>query len=91
MSERFKKSTAVAAIVRVPRSQLALIEDRHEEIRRDEHESSLEPRRCDTNDREGVLVEPHRAAHNVPIVLKTAMPVCVGKHHVGSAVGAVLI
>jgi hypothetical protein len=36
-------------------------------------------------------VEPNNAAHHGAIVLKMAMPICVGEHDIGRAVWAVLI
>ena len=36
-------------------------------------------------------VEPNNAAHHAAIVLKMAVPICVGEHDIGCAVWAMLI
>src|SRR5271170_6350389 len=68
-----------------------MVHDGHEDIRSEKQDSPLEPWRCHAKDGEWMPVEPNNAAHHGAIVLKMAVPICVGEHDIGRAVWAVLI
>src|SRR6516165_5059888 len=68
-----------------------MVHDGHEDIRSEKQDRPLEPWRRHADDGEGMAVEPNNAAHHVAIILKMAVPKCVGEHDKGRAVWAVLI
>src|SRR6202041_2022399 len=51
----------------------------------------LESGRRHAKDGEWMLVEPNNTAHHAAIILKMAMPICVGEHDIRRAVWAMLI
>ena len=79
------------ARVQARRAHLLLVDDGHKEIRREEHDRSLEPRRRHADDSERVLIELNGAAHYAWIVVEPAVPIRIGEHNIRSAVGAVLV
>ena len=88
----------ISNIQRIPRAfkylvagQLLLVHDGHKEIRSEKQDGPLEPWRRHAKDGEWMLVEPNNAAHHAAIVLKMAVPICVGEHDIRSAVWAMLI
>src|SRR5216684_5031710 len=68
-----------------------MVHDGHEDIRSEKQDSPLEPWRRHAKDGEWMPVEPNNAAHHAAIILKMAVPICVGEHDIGRAVWAVLI
>src|ERR1700677_1027571 len=68
-----------------------MVHDGQEDIRSEKRDGPLEPWRRHAKDGEWMLVEPNNAAHHGAIVVKMAMPICVGEYDIGRAVWAVLI
>src|SRR3984957_19051184 len=68
-----------------------MVHDGHENIRSEKQDGPLEPRRRHTKNGDGMLVEPNHAAYHAAIILKMAVPICVGEHDIGRAVWAMLI
>src|SRR6516164_5622115 len=68
-----------------------MVHDGHEDIRSKKQDGPLEPWRRHAKDGEWMPVEPNNAAHHAAIVLKMAVPICVGEHDIGRAVWAMLI
>ena len=68
-----------------------MVHDGHEDIRSEKQDGPLEPWRRHAKDGEWMPVEPNNAAHHAAIVLKMAVPICVGEHDIGRAVWAMLI
>src|SRR5215469_17850993 len=68
-----------------------MVHDGHEDIRSEKQDRPLEPWRRHAKDGEWMPVEPNNAAHHAAIILKMAVPICVGEHDKGRAVWAVLI
>src|SRR6516164_7348756 len=68
-----------------------MVHDGHEDIRSEKQDGPLEPWRRHAKDGEWMPVEPNNAAHHPAIILKMAVPICVGEHDKGGAVWAVLI
>src|ERR1035438_6100718 len=68
-----------------------MVHDGHEDIRSEKQDGPLEPWRRHAKDGEWMPVEPNNAAHHAAIVLKMALPICVGEHDIGRAVWAMLI
>src|SRR5579864_6254543 len=91
MPQRHKEEAVSARIQQIDTFQLLLVNGRGPKVRQDELESSLELRRRDTKNGEGMLVQSNRAAHHPGIVLKVSMPICVAENQIWSAVGTVLV
>src|SRR5947209_2004488 len=70
---------------------LVLVDEGHKEIGSDKQQRPLEARRRYPNDREGMFVQPNRAAHHTSIVLETAVPISVSEHDIWGAVRTMLI
>src|SRR5580704_18462128 len=68
-----------------------MVHDGHEDIRNEKQDGPLEPWRRHAKDGEWMPVEPNNAAHHGAIVLKMAVPICVGEHDIWRAVWAMHI
>src|SRR5580704_4814991 len=68
-----------------------MVHDGHEDIRSEKQDGPLEPRRRHAKNGDWMLVEPNNAAHHAAIILKMAVPICVGEYDIRRAVWAVLI
>src|SRR2546423_13559466 len=60
-----------------------LVSHGHEEIGRENHYSSVEPRRRYTNHGVGMFVDLKNAANHAAVILKMGVPIRVGKDHGG--------
>src|SRR5579863_2293906 len=81
MSECLEHPAGIGAILRISLTQFFLIDDRHEEIRGNEHQGSLKPGRGNPHDGVWMLVELNRSPHYVLIVLKSCVPIRVSQHN----------
>src|SRR5271157_2929086 len=70
---------------------LFLVDHWRPEIGRVEQQGSLEFRRRYTEDGKWMLVQLNDTADHTAIILKMAVPICVGEHDIRSAVGTMLI
>ena len=70
---------------------LRLHHDRHPHIERNPDHRSLECRRHDPDDRQGVTVDRDRPAHDRRIAGVTTMPQAVADHHDGTAIGHAVV
>src|SRR5580692_10955820 len=68
-----------------------MVHHRQEDIWSEKQDGPLEPSRRHAKDSECLLVESNNAPHDGAIILKMAVPICVGEHDIGRAVGAMLI
>ena len=91
MSEYFKNPASITAIVWIASAHFFLIDNRQEEIGRDEKQGSLEPGWRYADDCVWMLVDLNGAAHCGSITLETGVPIRVCEHDVGHAVRPVLI
>src|ERR1700676_1029576 len=92
MSERLKNPMGVPARAEdgVP-GHLLFIDDRDKEIGRDKYQSPVEIGRRYTDNGKRMLIELDNLAYHAAVILKTAVPVGVGKDNIRSAIAAVLI
>src|SRR6202041_2602848 len=68
-----------------------MVHHRQEDIWSEKQDGPLEPWRRHANDSECLPVEANNATHHGAIVLKMAVPICVGEHDIRRAVWAMLI
>src|ERR1700751_500784 len=68
-----------------------MVHHRQEDLGGEKQDGPLEPWRRHAKDSECLPVEANNAAHHGAIVLKMAVPICVGEHDIGRAVWAMLI
>src|SRR5215469_14735407 len=73
------------------RVHLVVHHNGHKETGRKSYQSSTESRRCDADDRDGMVVEVNGMAHDARIVVKMRVPICIAEHHIRSAVWPILI
>src|SRR5712691_2168770 len=70
---------------------LVLANDGHKEIGRENQYSPAEPGRRYPDDGKRMPVELENTAYHPEVTLKTAVPISVGEHNIGSAVRAMLV
>src|SRR3984885_10343439 len=68
-----------------------MVHDGHEDIRSEKQDGPLEPWRGDAENGHWTSVDSNNAAHHAAIILKMAVPICVGEHDKRRAVWAVLV
>src|SRR5438270_5444513 len=72
-------------------ASLFLTHDGHEKVGGKTYKNTDESRRCYSDDGKRVLIELDHTANHATIVAKTCVPVRIAQHHIGSAVGAMLV
>ena len=85
------KQREAATRAHVVSIEQVVFNERDKEIGIEKHEGSVEFRRGDAEDGEGMPVNANDTVDHAAIVLKTGMPIGVGEYDIGSAVGPMLI
>src|SRR5215469_11145012 len=91
MAKRLENSVGRPTRVQALPMHLLLVDDRNEEIRRDEHQCPAKLRRRHANDRERMLVQLDDPAYYIAVILKAAVPVGKAEHQIRRAIRTALI
>jgi hypothetical protein len=84
MSKYVANPTISSRFQEIPRVALLLAKDWHKKIGREDQYSPSKPGRGYADDGVRMAVETENAAHDATIILKTAVPIRVGKHDIWS-------
>src|SRR5437868_12874623 len=91
MSEHIKHPAFAAQAQAFVACHLPVIDQRHKEIRRENHQRSMKTRLCYTDDRKWMFVHLNDAANHSSIILKMRVPVGMAQHHVWRTVRTMFI